>query len=315
MRTKTLIICFGPLGRLLNAFCASARLREAFPDDQLVLLTDPALVGLATKSPWFDDIISADLAAADTNLSMLAKILKKSKFDKIIDLERSDKTANLFASFGLFVPKFAGSASRAKWQINENNEHPVDADNRLLDIIGVPPSKVDLSIGPDFSWLLRLAGKTPSLQPEYFGLKGDYILLNLGRLDSNDGWPAAAYQTLAGHILNSNTMLAITGGIKARDLARPLLRNYPKIKDLCARADPFQLTALGAKAKGVVGIADGILHLCGAGAGRCISLHGSVASAKQTGIRVPNAMTIISEPLEKLSAEDLLKTMKMFGAF
>jgi len=245
----------------------------------------------------------------------LAKVLKKSKFDKIIDLERSDRTANLFASFGLFAPKFAGSASRAKWSINEDNQHPVDADDRLLDIIGVPPSKVDLSVGPDFSWLLRLAGKTPSLQPEYFGLKGDYILLNLGRLDSNDGWPAAAYQTLAGHILNSNTMLAITGGIKARDLARPLLRNYPKIKDLCARADPFQLTALGAKAKGVVGIADGILHLCGAGAGRCISLHGSAANAKQTGIRVPNAMSIISEPLENLSADDLLKAMKMFGAF
>lgn len=277
-------------------------------------MTDPSLVGLAAKSPWFDDIISADLSAKDTNFSLLAKALKKSKFDRIIDLERSKRTAALFGAFGLFAPKFAGSAPRAKWPLPPAGDHGVDADARLLDMVGVPNTGADLSLGPSLDWLLRLGGKTPSLEPGYFGLEGEFVLLNLGRPDPQHGWPAAAFQTLAGYILGNNTMLGVTGSIEARDLARPLIRNYPKIRDLCARADAFQLAALGAKAKGVVGMPDGILHLCSAGAGRCISLHGNAASAKQAAIRSPNAMTLISDPLEALSADDVLKTMKMFGA-
>jgi len=311
---KTLVVCFGPLGRLLNAFCACERLREALPLDNLTLLTDPSLVGLASKAPWFDDIISADLSAADTNFSRLAKAIKQSKYDRIIDLDRTARTAKLFAAFGLFAPKFAGIAPRAKWSLISKPDHPVEEDARLLDLMGVPKTGADLSLGPQLSWLLRLSGKTPSLQPGYFRLEGDYILLNLGRPDPENGWPAAAFQTLAGYILNSGTMLAITGSIEARELARPLIRNYPQIRDLCARADAFQLASLGAKAKGIVGLPDGILHLCAASSGRCISLHGSALDAALTGIRSPNAMTLISDPLEDLSADDVLRAMKMFGA-
>ncbi|PHR62322.1 MAG: hypothetical protein COA47_04445 [Robiginitomaculum sp.] len=311
---KTLLVCFGPLGRLLNSFCAAARLREASPDGHLVLLTSPALVGLAAKSPWFDNIISADLSASDINLSHLAKAIKQNKFDRIIDLERSDATATMFAAFGLFPPKFAGHAPRAKWRLPPQAAHPIDADNQLLDLVGIAPSAADLSQGPKLDWLLRQIGKTPSLEPAYFGLEGSYVLLNLGNPNPEQVWPALAFQTLAGNILDSGHMLAITGGIDTRDLARPLIRKYPQIRDLCARADPFQLAALGAKAKGVVGMADGMLHLCAAGSARCISLHGSKASANIQAIRTPNAVTLIAEPLEELSAADVLKAMKMFGA-
>jgi hypothetical protein len=61
-------------------------------------------------------------------------------------------------------------------------------------------------------------------------------------------------------------------------------------------------------------MADGILHLCAAGAGRCISLHGSDRDARLHGIRSPNAMTLIAEPLESLQPADVIRAMKMFGA-
>ncbi len=314
MSKKTLVVCFGPLGRLLNAFCASARLRAALPSEHLVLLTDPSLVGLASRSPWFDDIISADLNAADTNFSRLAKVIKQSKYDKIIDLDRSKQTASLFAAFGLFAPKFASNAPRAKWTFSGKPDHPIEEDDRLLDMMGIAKVEADLSLGPELDWLLRHSGKTPSLQPGYFRLEGEYILLNLGRPDPENGWPAAAFQTLAGYILGMDKMLAITGTIEAREMARPLLRNYPQIRDLCARVDAFQLANLGAKAKGVVGLPDGILHLCAVGSRRCISLHGSAVDAKRNAIRAAGAMTLISDPIEDLSADDVVKAMKMFGA-
>ncbi|MBL4597090.1 MAG: glycosyltransferase family 9 protein [Robiginitomaculum sp.] len=314
MSEKTLIVCFGPLGRLLNAFCASARLSEAMSSGQLVLLTSSSLAGLAAKAPWFDDIISADLSEQTFNFSHVTKAIKQRKFDRIIDLQRDALTKNLFANFGFFAPKFAGAAPRAKWKLREDNQHSIDADDQLLDIIGVPKIERDLSIGPQLNWLLRLSGQTPSMQPGYFGLSGPYVLLNLGTPDLKHGWPQLAFAELAGHILSLGMELAITGDIHARDLARPLIRTFPQIRDLCARADPFQLASLGTQAKGVVGLADGILHLCAAGAGRCISLHGSQDNARKTAIRSPNAMTLIGDGLDKISADDVIRAMKMFGA-
>ncbi|VAV98324.1 hypothetical protein MNBD_ALPHA06-389 [hydrothermal vent metagenome] len=314
MGNKTLIVCFGPLGRLLNGFCAVARLRETCPDDQLVLLTDPSMVGLATKAPWFDDVISANLSDTEVKPSQLTKAIKQRKFDRIIDLERSTRTRKLFAGFGLFAPKFAGAAPRAKWRVAANNAHPIDADDLLLDAMGIGKTHTDLSLGPQLDWLLRLAGQTPSTKPGYFGLDGPYILLNLGKSQPDQGWPETAFAELSEQLIASGITVAITGNINARELAKPLLRAFPQICDLCARADPFQLAALGTEAKGVVGLPDGILHLCAAGAGRCISLHGSQSSAEQTAIRSPNAMTLIGEPLDTLLAKDVLRTMKMFGA-
>ncbi len=311
---QTLLICFGPTGRLLNAFCASQRLREALPDQHLVLLTHPSLVGLAQKAPWFDDIITANIDAPNVNLSHLVKALKQNRFDAIIDLERSATTAKLFAGFGLFPPKFAGCAPKAKWRIKEMGEHPIDADARLLDKMGIAKIPMDLSAGPELGWLLRLAGKTPSLQPEYFGLNKEYVLFNLKPMDEDMHWPASALQDLCQQILDQDVLLAITGTMAARELAKPLVRAFPSIRDLCARADAVQLAALGAKAKGVVGFADGVLHLCSAGAGRCISLHHSAESAKMEAIRAPNAMTLLSQPLAPLTAKDVVRAMKMFGA-
>jgi ADP-heptose:LPS heptosyltransferase len=312
--SQALIVCFGPLGRLLNAFSAVERLKETGFAGHLVLLTDPSMVGLAAKTPWFDDIISADLQASDLNLAQLAKAIKKNRYEVIIDLERSDRTRDLFAAFGLFAPKFAGSAPRAKWQLSESQEHEIDGDYRLLDLLQVPVTGSDLSGGPNLDWLLRLTGKSPSSEPGYFGLDGPFVLLNLVKPDVENGWPVQAFAALSEQLLSQSVQVAITGSMHARDMARPLIRSFPEIRDLCARADPFQLVSLGARAKGVVGMADGILHLCAAGAGRCISLHGSDRDARLHGIRSPNAMTLIAEPLESLQPADVIRAMKMFGA-
>lgn len=313
MNEPLLLVCLGPLGRLLNGFAAMERLRDVFPSARLTLLTSPSLAGLASRAPWLDEVITADLNAPDLNLGKLAKSIRAKKHARIIDLQRDAVSQSLFAAFGLFPPPFASHAPRAKWRMESRGLHPIDADAELLDMMGVPGNGVDLMAGPDLHWLTRVPGNAPSREPGYFGLDGPYVLINLTTAQEG-GWPDTALQEVARRILERGVMVALTGGMAARERAKPLLREFPQIRDLCARADPFQLAGLGAHANCVIGMADGNMHLCAASGTRCISLHGSKHDAMAHGIRAPGAVTVIANPLHELSAAEVIRTMDMFGA-
>lgn len=313
MNEPQLLVCLGPLERLLNGFCAMQRMRDAWPDAHLTLLTSPSLAGLASRAPWLDEVITADMKAQDLNLGKLAKSIRAKKYSRIIDLQRDQQTQDLFAAFGLFPPRFASHAPRAKWRLADNGLHPVDADAALLDMMGVPDNGADRTAGPDLSWLTRVSGNAPSREPGYFNLETPFVLINLTEAQEGD-WPDTALQEVARQILDRNIMVALTGGMAARERAKPLLREFPQIRDLCARADPFQLAGLGTHANCVIGMADGNMHLCAASGTRCISLHGSQKHARRDGIRAPGAVTVIAEPLNELSAAEVIRTMDMFGA-
>lgn len=313
MSEPHLLVCLGPLGRLLNAFCAMQRLRESMPHAHLTLLTSPGLAGLASRAPWIDEVITADMQAPDLHLGKLARSIKAKKFARIIDLQRDAQTESLFAAFGLFPPPFASHAPRATWRLAAGNQHPVDDDAQLLDVMGVPDNGADRTAGSDLDWIARVPGNTPSRKPGYFGLEVPYVLINLTR-PQEGGLSNTALQEVARRIQERKVMVALTGGMAARERAKPLLREFPQIRDLCARADPFQLAGLGAHANCVIGLADGSMHLCAAGGTRCISLHGSKQDAKTHGIRALGAVTLVAEPLQELSAAEVIRTMDMFGA-
>ncbi len=315
MSAGALIICFGPLGRLVDAMAAVQRLRQQNTHERLTLLTVPKLAGLAKASSLFDDVSTVELWQNPAALRTLVQALKKRRFGQIYDLERSSRTRQLQNAFGMFGPPFAGAARRSKWKLNQEPPHPIDADAALLDVVGIGGHISPPVPGPDGRWLLRRRAGAPSLEPAFFGLERDFILLNLTRDDNGPRWPNAHFAGLARAIVETGMGCALVGTIADRVYAREVAQIDVRIKDLCARADYYQLAALGTHARAVVGHADGAARLACAAGARTITLHQGHDDARAHAPRGAGEVALVTPSLEALSARSVYDILGMFKAF
>ncbi|PHS25321.1 MAG: hypothetical protein COA84_07925 [Robiginitomaculum sp.] len=315
MSGGALIICFGPLGRLVDAMAAVRRLRVHNAHDRLTLLTLPNFAVLAKASSLFDDVSTVEPWKTAAALRTLVQALKKQKFERIYDLERSRRTRDLQKAFGVFSPPFAGLGRRSKWRAIDEGFHPVDADAQLLDLVGIDGQSPAPVAGPDGHWLLRRRAGTPSLEPAFFGLERDFIMLNLSRDGGGPRWSGVQFAGLARGIVEAGMSCALVGTIADRVHAREIAHIDERIKDLCARADYYQLAALGARARAVVGHADGAARLACAAGARTITLHEGHQDAAMHAPRGPGAVALVTPSLEGLPARSVLDVLRMFKAF
>jgi ADP-heptose:LPS heptosyltransferase len=315
MGAGALVICFGPLGRLVDALAAVQRLRAVQAHERLTLLTTPNLSVLAKSSSLFDDVSTVEPWQNPAALRTLVQALKKRKFSRIYDLERSKRTHQLQQAFGAFSPPFAGTARRSKWRLPSPPPHPIDADAALLDQVGIEGQTRAPCPGPEGDWLLRRRTGAPSLEPAFFGLERDFILLNLSRRDAGPRWPSAQFAVLARSIVETGISCALVGTIADRAYAREAAQIDVRIKDLCARADYYQLAALGARAKAVLGHADGAARLTCAVGVRTITLHQGQADADANAPRGSGAVAFTCPDLANLPARPVLELLQMFHAF
>ncbi len=312
MSTGALVICFGPLGRFVDALAAVQRLRAQQAHNRLTLLTAPGLAGLARASSLFDDVSTIELPLSPAALKALVKALRKRRFARIYDLERSQRTLDIQNAFKFFPPPFAGAAPNSKWRLDSPPPHPVDADARLLDLAGIGGRTPLPAPGPDARWLLRRRLGAPSLEPAFFGLERSFVLLNLTREDDGPRWPAERFAELARRVTGARLDCALTGTMADRAIARAVAGNNGQIKDLCARADVYQLAALGARALGVIGHSGGAARLACAAGGRVLSLHQGHADAAASAPRGAGAVALVSTDLARLDAAQVLRTLGMF---
>ena len=315
MSGGALIICFGPLGRLVDAMAAVQRLRVQNAHERLTLLTLPNFAVLAKASSLFDDVSTVEPWKTQAALRTLVQALKKQKFERIYDLERSRRTRDLQKALGVFSPPFAGLGRRSKWRAIDEGMHPVDADARLLDTVGIGGQSPAPVPGPDGRWLLRRRAGTPSLEPAFFGLERDFIMINLSRDDGGPRWSGVQFAGLARGIVETGMSCALVGTIADRVHAREIAHIDDRIKDLCARADYYQLAALGARARAVVGHADGAARLACAAGARTITLHEGHQDAARHAPRGPGAVAFVTPSLEGLPARSVLDVLRMFKAF
>ncbi len=314
MKAGALIICFGPLGRLIDALAAVQRLRAQNTHERLTLLTLPKFADLAKSTSLFDDVSTVDLWQNTNALRTLVQAIKKRRFERIYDLERSSHTLQLQKAFGTFGPAFAGAGKRSKWKLETPPSHPLEADAMLLDMAGIGGRGPGPAPGPDGGWLLRRHAGAPSLEPAFFGLDRHFVLLNLSREDDGPCWPSQQFTALARGIVEAGVGCALIGTIDDRMCAREVVQVDARIKDLCARADYYQLAALGARSKAVVGHADGAARLACAAGARTITLHEGHEDAAANAPRGTGAVALVNASLDALPARSVLDVLSMFGA-
>lgn len=242
-----LVIKLGALGDVLLSVDAFARVRAAFPEARISLLTRAAFVPLTTAMPWFDAVIT-DLAPKAWQWSRGIRLMRRLRAlapDLVVDLQGNDRTALYLATLRRYVPQVI-RASKPFPSL------PVPARHAgLLDRAGIPPASaadlawLDAELPPDLDLPARFAMLIPGCAPQHPVKR----------------WPPSHFAELA-NMLAAAGIASVAVGTKVDQTAvAEIQRLHPQLLDLTDRTTMFQLARIARRAQLVVGNDTGPVHL------------------------------------------------------
>lgn len=270
---RVLVIQFGGLARFVAALTAAKAIRDYHVGARITLLTTEPLKPLAEKCPHFDTV-EADGKPSDPQAitSLMARI-RASKYDMVYDLEGSSRTANYFLALRPWPPNWSGplaDCSHPCVDPERDFSNPIDVYARQLQAAG-------FSLGdefvPDLRWVRAALRDPPRLQPDYFGIRGAYVLM-LPRGEAAGGhekrWAEAKYIEIARRLVANAVVPVVLGGPDERPIGAAIAKAEPKAKNLVARPDLFQIIGMAERAAFVFGDDVELMHVAAAAGARCL---------------------------------------------
>ena len=190
--TRVLVVKLGALGDFVQALGPFAAIRRHHAGARITLLTTRPYAELAEASGSFDEVWIDRRSRLPTRLLALRRRLREAGFQRVYDLQTSDRTAFYFRLFwpGPY-PEWSGIArgcSHPHANPGRDAMHTLDRQAEQLRMAGiedVPP--------PDLSWAMPDVAR--------FNLSGRYALLAAGGAAHRPGkrWPAKpAFSTSSG---------------------------------------------------------------------------------------------------------------------
>ncbi len=268
---RVLVIQLGGISTFVQALAAARRIREEHVGARITLLTTEATKEIAEKAPYFD-VVEADGKPTEPQaITNLIKRLRGAKYDLVYDLEGSSRTSNYFQGLRPWPPKWSGPVADA----NAAFQHPLDRFGAQLAAAGLG----DEPLMPELGWLRSVMRDTPRLQPDYFSIRGPYVLLMPRGSDaeSNRRWPEDKYIDLAKRIANNGVTPVVIGGSEERPIGVAIAKAEPRAKNLVTRPDLFQCIGLAERASFAVGDDVDLMHVAAAAGAPCLVFLSSTA--------------------------------------
>ena len=283
---RVLVLALGGVAEFMAALAAAKEIRHYHVGARITLLCAEPLKSLAEKCPYFDVVETEGALAAPApseavaaqgvaieppKLVQIVQRLRQAKYDMVYDLENSKRTAAIFAGLRPWPPHWSGAASGASHayiDADRTRVHPLDAYAQQLLIAGVSSDPLT----PDLSWLRIALRDPPRLQPDYFGIRGRYVLL-LPRGDENvkeRRWPEAKYIEIARRIASQGVTPVVLGGTGERAIGAAIAKAEPKAKNLVTRPDLLQNIGLAQRASFALGDDVEMMHVAAAAGAQCL---------------------------------------------
>lgn len=254
---RILVIKLGALGDFVQAMGPFAAIRARFPKAAITLLTTRPFVDLARASPWFDEVW------ADSRPRLwhvgdwldLRRRLRAGGFDRVYDLQTSDRSAWYFRLIGGGVEwsGIAPGCSHPHANPDRDRMHTIERQREQLALADVPDVP-----GPDLSW--------GDAAIDRFALPSPFVLLCPGGAAHRPAkrWPAERFGALATRLHQRGLAPVLIGGRGEAELATRIRALCPTIDDLSERTDLLDLVALGRRAGAAFGNDTGPMHLIAA---------------------------------------------------
>lgn len=310
-RPRILVIKLAALGDFVQAIGPMQRIRAAHPEAEITLLTTPPFAGLAQASGLFDHIHTDGRPRSPIALFAMLKRLRRARYDRVYDLQTSERSSSYFQALRPGPPEWSGiapGASHPHRNPQRDAMHTLERQADQLRDAGVwpdAPVTPGAAPAPDLSFMLDDA--SPERRPERFGLAPPYALLIPGASPSRPAkrWLADRYGDLAARLVKRGVQVAVVGGQAEREAAATILNACPEAMNLVGRTDYAQLAGLGARAALAVGNDTGPSHLIAAAGAPTLVLFSADSDPALCAPRGRRVDVLAAPRLEALSVEEV----------
>lgn len=313
---RVLVIKLGALGDFVQALGAFAAIRRHHAEARITLLTTAPFKELAEAGGYFDEVWIDQRSRPwqPKGWLKLARRLNAGDFERVYDLQTSDRSA---AYFRLMGPLFGGK--RPEWSgiargcshrhANPNRKfmHTIERLAEQLAMAGirhVPPA--------DLSW----AGADVS-RFELAGDAGRYALLVPGSSPHRPEkrWPEDRFAAL-GRRLASERVTPVLLGAGAESEVNARVRGLcPDARDLCGETSFIDIVALARGAAGALGNDTGPMHLIAAAGCPTVVLFSAASDPARCAPRGPqgaDSVTVIRrDSLDNLMVDEVASALNL----
>jgi ADP-heptose:LPS heptosyltransferase len=222
---RVLVMKFGALGDMVQAFAAFARIRAAHPDAEITLLTTPPYAEFAAGSGLFDRIETDGRPKGLRAQMALFRRLRRARYDRVYDLQTSSRSKMYIYAFLPRPPEWSGispGASHRQTRPDRDAMHNLDRQADQLFVAGIGPRfGPGEAPAPDMSWAAKIARRGQATTAERFGLSPPFALLAPGAspVKPEKFWPGAAYGRLAAKLIARGLKVAVVGAPAEHEIA------------------------------------------------------------------------------------------------
>ncbi len=305
-----LIIKLGALGDFIQALGPMSAIRRHHPDAEITLLTTQPFVSFGLACGYVDRVWT-DQRPRWTDLKGWIELrhkLRNGQFDRVYDLQNSDRTAFYMKLFPRrHSPEWVGAAPGAS---HRNNNPERTAGSALAGHIQtLALADIHDIVVDDLRWV---AGDFAHFINEE-GLKKPYILLVPGSAPAHPEkrWPAEHYGHIARIVDGWGYQPVIIGTQNEADLAETICRIHPHTLNLTGKTALFDLAVLARHAAGAIGNDTGPVHLIAPTGCPTLVLFSGCSQPHRHAPQGPIVKTHQVEDLKNLSVSDVEKLISV----
>ncbi len=315
MSGRILVIKLAALGDFVQATGPMRRIRAAHPQAHITLLTTPPYAGLGRATGLFDAVDERGRPHGVMAQLALLRRLRRARFERVYDLQTSDRSSALRLAFLPRAPQWSGiavGASHPHDNPQRDRMHTLERQADQLRAAGVwpdAPTAPGAAPPPDLGFIAADAGA-----PARFGLAPPFALLVPGASPQRPGkrWPVQGFADLAQRLASTGVVSAIVGGSAEAALGGELAR--AGAVDLTGRTSFTDLVALGRRAALVVSNDTGPAHLLAATGAPTVVLFGPQSDPALCAPRGARVRTLSADPLAELSVAQVWTELQALAA-
>ena len=304
--SRILVIKLGALGDVVQATGPMAAIRAHHPDAHITLLTSKPYAGFLEASGWFDEIW-IDERPNWKNWRAWFRLrarLRRGKFDRIYDLQTSDRSSGYFH---LMLPGrrpewsgVAKFASHPHANRKRDDMHTVDRQAEQLNMAGIadaPP--------PNLDWATADISR--------YGLTAPYVLLVPGGSAHRPEkrWPVGRFTELARRLVAKGVTPVLIGAGPDAHATGTVASFCDGAVDLTADTSFAEIAALARGAAGAVGNDTGPMHLIATAGCPSVSLFSFASDPALCAQKGPDVTIICKDMLDEVSVDEVEAALKL----
>ena len=303
---RILVIKLGALGDIVLALGPFAAIRRDHAGAHITLLTTRPYVDFLKPSGYFDDFWVDDRPALfqPRRWWALRRRLRRGRFDKVYDLQTSDRSGWYFRLMGPGArPQWSGIA-RGCSHPHANPErdfmHSIERQKEQMAMAGLHDV-----LDTDLSWV--------TAPIDQFGLADRFCLLVPGGAPHRPAkrWPAEAYGALARKLAADGIQPVILGTADETPLAAVISDSCEQAIDLTGQTSLAALAALAKAATGAVGNDTGPMHMIAAAGCPSVVLFSGASDPSLTAPRGSETIILQRDSLVDLKLDEVAAALRL----